>query len=93
MGWYYYLDDKLYCPFVAKCSGKRAISPLTVGEEVKILGMAPEEECLREMFVMVEWQDRKLAVPLSQVSPVDADQETVEAVGDWHYWVEVGYEF
>ena len=33
MGWYYYLDDTLSFPFLAKCITKRAISPLRVGDE------------------------------------------------------------
>jgi len=41
----------------------------------------------------VEWRDTELAVPLSQVLPVGADEDTTEAVEDWHYWVGRGYEF
>lgn len=93
IGWYYYLADKLYFPFKAKCKRERAISPLQVGERVKVVGMGPAEECEREMFAEVRWQDRTLTVPLSQIWPVEADEDTKEAVGDWHYWVERGYEF
>ncbi len=93
MGWYYYLDNRLHFPFVSKCSTNRVISPLRVGERVQTVGMAPEKECGHDMLVMVEWRDTKLAVPLSQVSPVDADEDTTEAVEDWHYWVERGYGF
>lgn len=93
IGWYYYLDDRLHFPFTSKCRTRRATSPLRVGERVQAVGMAPEEECEREMFVMVEWGDTELGVPLSQVLPVGADEDTTEAVEDWHYWVERGYEF
>lgn len=93
MGWYYYLDDRLQFPFEAECKAKRAISPLRVGECMKAVALASAEECGREMFVEVQWQDRTLAIPLSQISPADADDETAEAVEDWHYWVERGYEF
>jgi len=56
--------------------------------------MAPEEECLREMFVEMPWEhERRLAVPLSQLKVVHGDEETVQAVEDWHYRVERGYEF
>ncbi len=92
MGWYYYLKEKLRFPFPAKCVGERAISPLRKGDEVEILGMAPEEECQHEMFVMMRWERRGLAVPLSQLNPIaEADRDTREAVGDWHYWVKQGY--
>ena len=93
MGWYYYLDDKIHPPFKAKCISKRKISPLEIGEEFQVLGMAPEDECEREMFVMVSWQGREVGVPLAQVAVVEADEATEEAVEDWHYWVNRGYQF
>jgi hypothetical protein len=31
--------------------------------------------------------DRKMAVPLSQLSVLDPDESTAQAIGDWHYWV------
>ncbi|MBO9496732.1 hypothetical protein J7438_21975 [Thalassotalea sp. G20_0] len=47
------------------------------------------------MQVQIKWLDRTLAVPLVQLeaSSDDVDEETVEAIGDWHYWVEQGYHF
>jgi hypothetical protein len=30
---------------------------------------------------------------LSQLAAVDADESTVEAIADWHYWVAQGYLF
>ena len=56
MGWYYYLEDTLQFPFTAVCNGKRAISPLLVEDEVDVIGMAPEEECEKEMFVTIRWE-------------------------------------
>ena len=93
MGWYYYLEERLKFPFKARCKSKREISPLRVGEDVDVMGMAPEEECESEMFVRVRWSDRRLAAPLSQLEPRGADATTREAVGDWHYWVARGYQF
>jgi hypothetical protein len=90
MGWYYYLDGKMKVPFKARCRFARPISVLRVKEEVEVLGMAPEEECDSEMFV---WVGRaRIAVPLAQLQPLSKDQETQEAVGDWLYWVDRGYE-
>ncbi len=93
MGWYYYLEEKLGFPFTAHCIAERRTSPLKVGEAVQVTGMAPEEECEHEMFVEVTWMNRSLAVPLAQLEPVDADETTQEAAGDWQYWVARGYEF
>ena len=92
MGWYYYLEEKLHFPFLATCTTKRAISPLHKGDEVEIVRMAPEEECQYEMFVETRWERGTLAIPLSQLKPIaDADKNTIEAIMDWHYWVDQGY--
>ena len=93
MGWYYYLEEQLRFPFRAKWVAPRAISPLRKGQEVEVVGLAPADECQSEMFITVPWEKRTLAVPLAQLAPIQADQATKQAVGDWHYWVEQGYEF
>jgi len=93
MGWYYYLEDKIQFPFQATCIQKRRISPLKAGSTVTVVGMAPEEECEQEMFVEIEWEDDVLGVPLSQLKPLEGDEDTQQAIADWHYWVEQGYEF
>ena len=92
MGWYYYLHDKMKVPFKARCRFARPISALRVKEEVDVLGMAPEEECTKEMFVRVRRVGARIAVPLAQLQPLSKVQETQEGVGDWLYWVDRGYE-
>jgi Calcium binding len=92
MGWYYSLEDRLRFPFVAKCTAERSISPLRVGDEVKVVGMAPEEECQHEMFVLIRWERRTLAVPLVQLEGVAVDEQTRQVIEDWQYWVAQGYE-
>jgi len=91
-GWYAYLSDTLQFPFSARCIVRRAISPLEVGEEVEVVGIAPEEECRHEMFVSIRWNSHSLAVPLMQLEGVQAGEETQQALEDWHYWVNQGYE-
>ena len=94
MGWFAYLEDTLQFPFLTRCIKVRATSPLRVGDEVEVVGMAPEDECGREMFVEIPWDHKRtLAVPLSQLEVVHADEETRRAVEDWHYWVGMGYGF
>ncbi len=92
MGWYYYLQDKMTFPFKARCIQARSISPLREGEEVTVASMAPEDDCMREMFVLVNWQGRSLGLPLAQLEGVSVDEETAEAIGDWYYWMNQGYE-
>src|SRR5260370_28537268 len=88
MGWYYYLDEKLKVPFKARCRLARPISILKIGEEVEVLGMAPEEECESEMFVWVGRAGERLAVHLAQLRPLAKDQETQGVVDAWLYWVD-----
>jgi len=92
MGWYYYLEDKIQFPFEAHCIEVRHISPLRKEDQVTVVQMAPEDECMHEMFVEVQWQGRTFGVPLAQLQPLEVDEETQEAVADWHYWVARGYE-
>lgn len=93
IGWHCYLDDNLSFPFMAECIFERKTSPLRKGEKVKVLDMSPEDDCMKELFVQIEWQGREMGVPLAQLKPIGADEQTREAVADWHYWVEMGYEF
>ncbi len=93
MGWYNYLEDKLAFPFQARCIGEKRSSPLQQGEVVAVTGMAPEEDCEHDMLVDVQWQGRRLAVPLAQLEGVAVDEAMQEAIGDWHYWVARGYQF
>ena len=93
MGWYYSRQDRLHFPFVASCIAERSISPLRVGDEVEVVGMAPEAECQHEMFILIRWERRRaLAVPLAQLEGVAVDEQTRQATEDWQYWVAQGYD-
>lgn len=92
LGWYYYLEEHLSFPFRARCIAERATSPLQMGDKVEIIGMATEDESRHEMFVTARWKRRTLAVPLSRVEGIAADEQTRQAIEDWQYWVGQGYE-
>lgn len=92
ISWYNYLSDTLQFPFSARCVARRAISPLKPGDEVEVVGIAPDEECQHEMFVLIRWRPHPLAVPLMQLEDIHVDEETQQAIEDWHYWVNQGYE-
>jgi hypothetical protein len=93
LGWYYYLEDKIRFPFQAKCIVTKAVSPLRKGEPVELRCMAPEDACSADMLVLITWHGRNVAVPLSQLTPLEANESTTEAIRDWHYWVAQGYHF
>ncbi len=90
MSWYYYLEDKISFPFRAKCIVANSVSPLRKGETVEVLRLAVEDACEHDMLVQIRWQGRGMAVSLSQLEPIGADESTREAIGDWHYWVAQG---
>jgi Calcium binding len=92
MGWYSSLQDRLHFPFAARCTAERSSSPLRIGDEVEVVAMAPEQECQHEMFVLIRWERRPLAVPLAQLEGVAVDEQTRQAIEDWQYWVAQGYE-
>ena len=93
MGWYYYLDDKISFPFTAECIVVNKRTPLELGERVTVIKMAGENNCEYDIHVEILWKDKVLAVPLTQIKPIDADGDTVEAIGDWHYWKKQRYTF
>ena len=94
--WYYYLDSRVTTPFQA-----RWITPATKkqpekSEIVEVVGMASEEECARAAFVRIAYREEDeediFTVPLRNIEPIDADEETKEAIADWHYWADRNYE-
>ena len=82
MGWHCYLDDNLKFPFRARCTDVRKISPLKKNEEVEVIGMAPADDCMRTMWVLIRFADRTLCVPLDQLEAVTGGKATREAVAD-----------
>jgi len=42
------------------------------------------------MLVLIHWHGRNVAVPLSQLSAIDADESAIAATGEWHYWLAQG---
>jgi hypothetical protein len=93
ISWHCYLEGKVRFPFRATCIAAKITSPLKKGDAADVECMASENDCSSDMLVLIRWQGRKFAVPLSQLAAVDADESTAEAIADWHYWVAQGYLF
>jgi hypothetical protein len=79
-------------PFKARCRLTRPISLLKVKEEVEISRHGTGRGMRKRMFVWVKRAGKRIAIPLAQLQPLSKDQDTREAVGDWLYWVDWGYE-
>jgi hypothetical protein len=93
MGWYYYLDENITFPFLAECIYFDKRTPLEKGDEISILQLSGETYCEHEIYVDMPWEGRDLAIPLAQIRPLVADDDTIEAIKDWHYWRNQGYLF
>ncbi|CAD5931338.1 hypothetical protein PCC9214_01305 [Planktothrix tepida] len=97
MGWYYYLNDNINFPFAGKWSRKVRKTGKIQEKEVKVLGMASEDECLSDMYVEVvdvgNNEDNVHTVRLSDIEAIDPDEKNQQALGDWQYWIEQGYHF
>jgi hypothetical protein len=52
--------------------------------------MALEDSCSSDMLVMTRWNNRNIALPLSQLKAIDVDESTAQAIEDWHYWIAQG---
>jgi Calcium binding len=90
LGWYYYLENKIKFPFMARCLASKVVSPLCKGDAVEVRGLVPEDSSAGDMPVLIRWHGRNVAVPLSQLVAIDADESTLQAIGDWHYWAGAG---
>jgi hypothetical protein len=42
LGWYYYLENRIKCPFSARCIASKVVSPLRKGETVDLRRLAPK---------------------------------------------------
>jgi hypothetical protein len=97
MGWYYYLDDTLNVPFLATLKKKSRKTSTVEEKTVEVLGMAPDDECLKDMYVEVVYPDGKdedvFTAKLGDLVVIDTDTDTKEAIADWHYWLARGYKF
>jgi hypothetical protein len=69
----------------ARCVAVKTVSPLRGGEIVEVRHMAVEDACEHDMLVQIHWQGREVAIPLSQLDCIGADESTQEAIGDCHY--------
>ena len=91
MGWYYYLNDNLNFPFLAKWKKKNRKTGKLEEIEIKVLGMESEDDCLEDMYVEVSFvgedDDILDTVSLSDIEAIEPDEKTKQALEDWHYWI------
>ena len=93
VAWWTYLGDQLEFPFKAKCVLEISRSPLEIGDQVSVLDLADSDECEDGMYVVIEYLNRKLSVPLEQLKGIRIGEEAKTAIEDWQYWLARGHGF
>jgi hypothetical protein len=93
LSWYYYLERRLRFPFAARCTHLEEESPLRRHGIVQVIGLAKADRCTTQVLVKVVHGQRSIEVPLWQLDSMASDQETNDAVADWHYWVYRAYHY
>ncbi|MDJ0564163.1 MAG: calcium-binding protein [Pseudanabaena sp.] len=85
MGWYYYLENKITFPFLAKWKKKAKKIGLIIEKEVEVLGMASEEDRESNIYVELAYtgeQDDTFIANLSDIEAINLDPDTKEAIAD-----------
>ena len=85
MGWYTYMQDELCFPFTAdvmikKRSGKK------VKQKVDVLDLANDDYFGNDMMLEVAYTDDVFRVGMRELINVEANEETIQAIGDWFFW-------
>lgn len=92
--WYDYLEKHVHFPFSASCTRRGVRSALGLLEEVQVIDLGCVDDWEEEVRVTLGGDKDGLDVPLAQLTPSNSsDEETKQAVADWHYWVQRGYRF
>lgn len=92
MSWYYYLQDHLNFPFHAthkikqKGGGQRQ-------QKVEVVEMEPDEDFGEDILVGIAYDQDIFYVPLLSLENITADEESMQAIEDWQYWNEQGYQW
>lgn len=96
MGWYYYLQDRITFPFLAKWKKTTKKTGAIAEKEVEVLDMASAEDCESNMYVEVAYIDKDddtFTAKLSDIEAINPDPDTEEALADWKYWIDMNYGF
>ncbi|KKI98146.1 calcium-binding protein [Prochlorothrix hollandica] len=86
--WFTYLEDRLSFPFQAHWGDPDN------GDTVMVRDFDEDNECDTNVFMKVVYDDGEvedeISILLTDLFPIDADEESQRAIADWHYWVAQG---
>jgi hypothetical protein len=89
LSWRQYIARASEFPFSAKLESRA----LGVGGLFSVIGLAPTAPGQVQLYAKVIDGQGSTAMPLFELMPLSPESPTVQAVLDWHYWVERGYAF
>jgi len=78
--WYHYFADNFPFPFKARCITGEAVSPLKNEDEIEVIKLASEEDCLYEILVEVRWSGQAMTIPLWQIRPIEPNNKIEDAI-------------
>ena len=97
MSWYRYLEENLSFPFDGEINYYDDRLPFAFQDKVSVGKMASIDFYYieHEMYVDVHWGRSRMyiAIPLVRIAPTYATEKSIEAIGDWHYWLKRRYTF
>jgi len=83
--------------FLDRVGRHQSPSPLHRRDQIKLIarseGTIYHRTVTSALTGCLTFRDKRIAVPLSQLAAIHADESTAEAISDWHYWVAQGYLF
>ncbi len=91
--WYTYMEENMSFPFKAECLFESAISPFKKGECLEVVGLGEIESCDHGIYVKISFCDRQFDIPLFDMRPIDATNETITAVSCWYHWISDGNQY
>jgi len=88
MGWYYTFDERLVFPFYANAQLKKKDKTIE-SKRVKMVGIHSKEEHFINKDFQLEMEESGYILPInySQLSNIEADDETLEMFQIWDFWV------
>jgi hypothetical protein len=89
LSWRNYIARASEFPFSAKLESRA----LGVGGLFSVIGLAAAKPGEVQLYAKVIDGQGSNAVPLFEPMPLSPESPTVQAVLDWHYWVERGHAF
>ena len=87
MGWYTYMQDELQFPFTATTMIKKRNGQYKK-QDIDVLDLAETDDTYfgNDMMLEVAYTEDIFIVPMTELTNIQADESTIQALEDWKYW-------